>query len=190
MKSASFTITLLAIVANSFAQGVFSNKTNTALEKVIQDYPNRFKNIKGAVLIENPQSTEYNSTVQIPGSNSCIVTRYNSQKNDAYSWNCAVFENEDFAVVKNKFKELFGQIKNSIVKIGGGRPFILTGQYVDPDEAKKFTTILFELLPSAGEMKNLKIDLSIEYVITGWKISLSVYDRESKDGEQNAVTTN
>ena len=80
MKGASLTITLLAIVVTSFAQGVFSNKTNTALEKVIQDYPNRFKNIKGEVIVESPQTTEYRSTVQIPGSTSCTVTRYNSKK--------------------------------------------------------------------------------------------------------------
>ncbi|HEX4375274.1 MAG TPA: hypothetical protein VHZ50_18355 [Puia sp.] len=190
MKGASLTITLLVITAISFAQGVFSNKTNAALEKVIQDYPNRFNNIKGTVLIENPQSTEYNSTVQIPGSNSCIVTRYNSPKNDAYGWSCVAFENEDFDQVKSKFKELFGQIKNSIVKLGGSKPFILTGTYVDPDEAKKFTTILFELLPSGGDVKNLKVDLSIQYIITGWKISLSVYDHEAKEGERNEMTSN
>jgi hypothetical protein len=189
MKSASITIALFAFAAISSAQSVFSNKTNQTLEKVIQDYPNRFKNIKGEVIIENPQTTEYRSTIQIPGSASCVITRYNSSKNDVYSWNCVVFENEDFDQVKNKFKELFGQIKNSIVKIGGGKPYILSGQYVDPVEEKKFTTVIFELLPSAGDMKNLKVDLSVQYMITGWKISLSVYDRDRKDEEQNAVTS-
>jgi hypothetical protein len=190
MKRTSLSIALLAIIATSCAQGVFSNKTITVLEKVIQDYPNRFKNIKGSVIIESPQTTEYNSTIQIPGSNSCVVTRYNSAKMEAYSWSCVVFENEDFSQVKNKFKELFGQIKNSIVKNGGGKPFILTGQYADPDEAKKFTTVMFELLPSAGDMKNLKVDLSLQYIITGWKISLSVYDRETRDAERKEITSN
>jgi hypothetical protein len=190
MKSASLTIALFAIAATSFAQGVFSNKTNAALEKVIQDYPNRFKNIKGDVIIENPQTTEYRSVVQIPGSTSCIITRYSSSKNDVYSWSCVVFEGDDFDTAKNKFKELFAQIKNSIVKIGGEKPFILTGQYADPTEEKKFTTVIFELLPAVGEIKKLKVDLSLQYVITGWKISLSVYDRDRKDEEQGAVTSN
>jgi hypothetical protein len=190
MKSASLTIALCAIAATSLAQGVFSNKTNTVLEKVIQDYPNRFKNIKAEVIVENPQTTEYRSTVQIPGSTSGVITRYNSSKNDVYSWSSVVFESEDFDEVKNKFKEIFGQIKNSIVRIGGGRPYILSGQYADPSEEKKFTTVLFELLPSAQEMKDLKVDLSIQYTLTKWKISLSVYDREKKDYEQNEMTTN
>jgi len=45
-------------------------------------------------------------------------------------------------------------------------------------------------LPSPGDMKNLKVDLSIQYVVTGWKISLSVYDHERKDFEQNEMTSN
>ncbi|HLX90771.1 MAG TPA: hypothetical protein VKR32_03760 [Puia sp.] len=189
MKGASLTIALLAIAAISFAQSVFSNKTNTTLEKVIQDFPNRFKNIRGPVIVDNPQTTEYRSTVQIPGSDSCTVTRYNSPKNDVYSWTCLVFENDDFDQVKAKFKELFSQIKNSIVKIGGSRPYILTGQYVDPDEAKKFTTILFELLPPPGDMKDLRVDLSMQYIITGWKVSLSVYDG-LKESEKREITSN
>jgi|HubBroStandDraft_6_1064221.scaffolds.fasta_scaffold478838_2 hypothetical protein len=189
MRSASLTISLFAICATSFAQGVFSNKTNAALEKVIQDYPNRFKNIKGEVVVENPQTTEYRSTVQIPGSSSCIVTRYNSTTNDVYSWSCVIYESEDFELARNKFREIFGQIKNSIVKVGEEKPYILTGQYANPSEEKKFTTVVFELLPAVGEMKKIKVDLSFQYVITGWKISLSVYDRERKDDEQGAVTS-
>jgi hypothetical protein len=180
----------LIIVVPSYAQNVFANKTNAILEKVIQDYPNRFKNIKGEVIIENPQTTEYRSTIEIPGSASCTVTRYNSKNNDVYSWNCVVFESEDFNAVKNKYKELFGQIKNSIIKIGGQKTFILNGQYEMPAEEKKFTTVIFELLPAVGEMKKVKVDLSMQYQITGWKISLSVYDQGQSEDEQRNVTGN
>jgi hypothetical protein len=191
MRSVAFTFGLLAISASLLAQGVFSNKVNATLEKVIQDYPNRFKNIKGEIIIQNPQTTEFRSTVEIPGSTSCTVTRYSSSKNDVYSWACVIFESEEFEQAKNKFKELFGQIKNSIVKIEGEKPFILTGQYENPTEEKKFTTVVFELLPAVGEMKKVKIDLSMQYLMSsGWKISLSVYDRDRKDEEQGAVSVN
>lgn len=172
------------------AQGVFSNKTSAVLEKVIQDYPNHFRNIKAEVIVDNPQTTEYRSTVSIPGSASSTITRYNSKNNDVYSWACIVFEGDDFNQVKAKFKEIFGQIKNSIIKVGGQRTFILNGQYEAPSEEKKFTTIIFDLLPAVGEMKKMKVDLSLEYEMTGWKISLSVYDRERDDEEQGILGAN
>ena len=169
------------------AQGVFTNKTNAALEKVIQDYPNRFRNIKGEIIIENPQSTEYRSTIEIPGSTSTTVTRYNAKNDDIYSWSCILFEGEDFEQVKIKYREIFGQIKNSIIKAGGQKTFILNGHYEIPSEEKKFTSIIFELLPAVGEMKKIKVDLSLQYEITGWKITLSVYDRDRNDNEQGSV---
>ena len=184
MKSLLFISVCLVYAAGTSAQGVFANKTSSTLEKVIQDYPNRFRNIKGEVLEENPQTTEYRSTIGLPGSSSCTVTRYNSKTDDVYSWTCVVFEGEDFTVVKNKYKELFGQIKNAIIKVEGQHPFILNGQYESPSEEKKFTTVIFELLPAVGEMKKLKIDLTLQYMMSGWKISLSVYDRQHPEDEQ------
>lgn len=190
MKSIVTSLALVTISATSFAQGAFSNNTSAGLEKVIQDYPNRFKNIKGDVIVNNPQATEYKSTVQIPGAFSCVVTRYSAAKNDAYSWGCTLMKTEDFNTAKNKFKEIFGQIKNSIIRIQGEKPFILNGQYEVPSEDKKFTTVIFELLPSVGEMKKVKVDLSLQYEITGWKILLSVYDLDRKDDQQGSVTGN
>jgi hypothetical protein len=190
MRNLITIIVIFTFSAPSFAQGVFANKTNAALEKVIQDYPNRFKNIKGEVIIENPQTTEYRSNIEIPGSSSCRVTRYSSKKDDVYSWTCVVFEGDDFDKVKNKYKEIFGQIKNSIIKMEGQKTFILNGQYEMPAEGKKFTTIIFELLPAVEEMKKIKVDLTLQYEITGWKISLSVYDRDRNDDEQGSVTGN
>jgi hypothetical protein len=190
MKTIATSVVFFAITATSLAQSAFSNNTSAGLEKVIQDYPNRFKNIKGEVIVENPQTTEYKSTIQIPGSSSCIVTRYSAAKNDVYSWGCILIKTEDFNAAKNKFREIYGQIKNSIIKIQGEKPFILNGQYESPNEEKKFTTIIFEMLPAVGDMKRVKIDLSLQYEINGWKVSLSVYDRDLNEEEQKTVTTN
>jgi hypothetical protein len=190
MRSIATSVVLLSFSATTFAQGAFSNNTSAGLEKVIQDYPNRFKNIKGEIIVQNPQTTEYQSKVQIPGATSCTVTRYSSSKSDVYSWGCTLFRTEEFSSAKNKFKEIFSQIKNSIIRLNGEKPFILNGQYETPDEGKKFTTIIFELLPSVGEMKKVKIDLSLQYEIIGWKISLNVYDRDGKDNEPGSASGN
>lgn len=190
MKTIATSVVFLAITATSLAQSVFSNNTSAGLEKVIQDYPNRFKNIKGEVIVENPQTTEYKSTIQIPGASSCIVTRYSATKNDVYSWGCTLAKTGDFNAAKNKFREIYAEIKNSIIKIEGEKPFILTGHYEAPNEEKKFTTIIFEMLPAVGDMKKVKIDLSLQYEMTGWKVSLSVYDRDLNDEEQRTVNGN
>jgi hypothetical protein len=170
------------------AQGVFSNKTQSILEKVIQDYPNRFYNIKGERIQQTRQATEFRSTVQLPGSTSSIITLHTAARNDDYSWTCAVSETEGFEKAKNKFREFFGQISNCIITMAGQKTFILTGQYEEPSEEKKLTRIVFSLLPGVGDEKKLKVELSLHEESKDWKISLSVYDGDLK--EQGAITAN
>jgi len=188
MRSLALSIAFLAYGIGSPAQDVFSNNTNIALEKVIRDFPNRFHNIRGEVLVQHPKTTEYKSTIQVPGSSACIITKYSLPDNDSYSWNCHVFQSREFSQAKNKFREIYDQIENTIIKVDGEKPFIVSGQYRTPYEERKLTNILFELLPASGEMKKMKIDLTIENVEAEWKVSLNVYDGERKEDE--SVTSN
>lgn len=169
---------LLAMPLYAVAQqSVFSNQTHSTLQKVINDYPNHFKNIKGTVLVENPQTTDYASTVQIPGSVNTVITRYSSGDDaEIYSWKCVMLESEEFELVSKKYKEIFNEMKNSIIKLDGNKPFILNGTYVVPTEEKRFTSSSLTLVPASGNLKNLKVELTMEFLISEWKVSLLVYD--------------
>src|SRR5688572_28958255 len=81
------------------AQGVFSNQTNVALTRVIQDYPNHFRNIKGDRVSELTQPVSYTSKVQIPGNITCLLTQ-NAATKEAYSWTCELFQSHDFDKAK------------------------------------------------------------------------------------------
>jgi hypothetical protein len=190
MRTLVLTIALLPVSAMLLSQGVFSNKTSAILEKVIQDYPNRFRDIKGDLIAENRRAAEYKSTIQLPGSSSCIVSRYTASRNDEYTWTCTVSETQDFGNASNTFKEVFDQIKNTIVRVEGDKHFILSGQYETPLEDKKTTRILFTLLPGLNDVKKLKVDLSLQSDKTGWKILISVYDHEPDEDGQGAITGN
>ena len=170
------------------AQDPFSNKTNLALEKVIKDYPNRFHNIKGDLIIQRTQAVQYKSTIQVPGSTSCFITHHVATSNDSYSWTCVAFENRDFNQARIHFKEIYEQIENTIIKIDGEKPFIISGQYRNPVEERKSTVIGFDLLPSVGEMKKLKIELTIENIANAWKVAINVFDNSRKD--ESATVSN
>jgi len=163
-------------------QSAFTNQTHTTLQKVINDFPNHFKNIKGDVLVENPQTTDYSSKVQIPGSVNTVITKYSSEDStEIYSWKCVLLESEDFEIVSKKYREIFNQVKNSIIKLDGNKPFILNGNYVDPTEEKRFVASPFSLVPASGELKKLKVELTLEYLVTEWKVSLLVFDQPDEE---------
>jgi hypothetical protein len=168
---------MLAPLALS-AQSAFTNQTHTTLQKVINDYPNHFKNIKGRLIDESPQSSDYASTVQIPGSLQTVITKYSSEDDrEIYSWKCIMLESEDFESASKKYKEVFKQMANSIIKLDGNKPFILNGSYQDPTEEKRFISSPFTLVPASGELKKLKVELTLEYLVTEWKLSVLVYDQ-------------
>lgn len=57
-----------------------NNSISNELAKVVKDYPNHFQNITGELIIQNPQSTDYKSTVKLKDAEECIVTEYASKK--------------------------------------------------------------------------------------------------------------
>lgn len=188
MKSIITIGLLLVLCKVSYSQSVFSNQTNVALEKVIQDYPNKFKNIKGALLINNPQATDYTSVITIPGSLSCIVTEYSSTRKEVVSWRAELFESEEFDDAKKQYKDVFNQIKNTIVKIDGEKSYILNGHFQTPDERKRYHSTFFSLLPSNSQLQKIKVELVLQYQLPLWKISVTIYDRDRDDEERGAAS--
>jgi hypothetical protein len=185
MRSLFLTLTPVLMTATLSAQGVFSNKTQVILEKVIQDYPNHFYNIKGELISQALQTSRYKSTLQIPGAEATVITV--SSGSQGSGWSCTVLETQRFTEARERFATIFGQLSNSIITAGGQKTFILSGQYEAPVEEKKSTCISFSLLPSVGEMKKLKVGLSLQQEGGVWKIKLSV---EDKDEAQGALTSN
>lgn len=177
MRSIILTAAFLLNAVWLFSQDdVFSNKTNIALEKVIRDYPNRFHNIKGDMIAQHAQLAEYKSTITVPGASYCSIWKYTVSNNETYNWNCTTFNSPNFTQARARFKEVYDQIENTIIKLEGQKPFILNAQYRTPTELHNVNAITFELLPQTEEMKNLKVDLSLEKESNIWKVKLNVYE--------------
>lgn len=174
---------LLFIPLWSYPQGVFTNHTHSTLQQVLSDYPNRFQNIKGEETSRDPQITNYASKVEIPGAINTVITRYSGAENEkeVYSWKCVLNESEDFENASKKYQEVFNQLKNSIMKIRGEKPLILNGTYQAPTDEKRFNSSSLQLVPAApGDLGKVKVELTMEYLVTEWKVSLLVYDQEEE----------
>ena len=187
MKNFLTAILLLSSGVAGMAQGVFRNQTNTALEKVVQDYPLHFKNIKGELLSSAQGSAEFRSTVAIPGAVSTTITQSAAAQKQLVCWQSVVFDGKEFNTAKTRFEELYNQIKNTIIKPVGEKAVIVNGMYTNPAEDKSYTIIQFDLLPASGTMQKLNIDLMMKKAGTAWTIILSVYDRERQDSDLTLV---
>lgn len=176
MRKLLLAVFLFLPVLFTTAQTTFTNTTSEAVERVIRDYRNHFKNIRGEQLSQNAVATGYKSIINVPGTNNCSITIYNNNQADACSWQAVVIETNDFAAARIKYKEVFDQVKNTIVRVDGQRPAIINGKFDVPTEDKKWNNISFELIPVGSEFQKLQVGLSIQKTSQKWMVVLKVHD--------------
>jgi len=192
MRSVKFLvlITISAVVSPAIYSQLklpFNNAIQSDIEKVLKDYPNQFKNIRTEELSQNPQSTDYRSAVAITGAEQCSVTKYSARKKEIYSWQAVMLTTDDFEMAKRKFKTLYSELDNLSVNFSNNQVFHFKGSYDSPAEEKKFTSSIFSAEPKNEEMKNLKIELTMEYELLEWKIKILVYGKEREDDERGEI---
>jgi len=152
------------------------------VRKVVSDYPNSFANLIGEVIIQNPQSTDYQCNFKVIGAEKSFITRYASGKKPIVSWQAVMLTTEDFEEAKKRFKNLYSQLNN--LPVGGGR---LKAEYEAPTEGNDFTNIIFEFNPGEEWTKKLRVELVIEAEMMDWKVKVMVYDRDRNDAERGPV---
>jgi hypothetical protein len=156
-----------------------SNEVSSVLSKVIQDYPNYFSHLKGDVVDESPQVTSYASLLNMKDMPEGEIVQYTAEADQVYSWKNVLLETENFEEAKKKFRLFYNQIKKttSIINQMGIR---LIADYTEPDESKKFNTIIFKLETIEKSVKDVVVDLSMRYEIDEWKLTVSLYHIEDE----------
>jgi len=176
--------TLFSSVTFSQLKLPFNNAMQSEIEKVLKDYPNQFKNIRAEELSQDIQTTGYRSAVIISGAENCSVIKYSAKKKEIYSWQAVMITTDDFEKAKKKFKTLYSQLNNLTAHFDGNEVFHFKGNYESPSEGKKFTSSVFSAEPKKETVKNLKIELTMEYELLEWKIKILVYGRDREDDER------
>jgi hypothetical protein len=158
------------------------------VKKVVQDYPNRFRNLQGELLIEHPQSVDYACNFKVNGAVQATVTLYSSRQKEVCSWQALMLATEDFEGARKKFKGLFTELNNISIRMDNGSVFQLRGRYEEPVEEKKFTSSLFSFDTEDEAMKKLRVEIVMLYEPMEWKIKVLVYDRDREDNERGEIT--
>ena len=160
---------LLSVVTNAQLKIPASNSIAADVKRIIDDYPNHFDNLIGELIIENPQSADYQCNVKITGAEESIITKYSGKKN-AISWHAALLTTERFSEAKKKFSSIYNQLNNLSVKTTH-----LKGVYESPVEEKKFTSIILSFDSADESLRKLKVEVVLEAEQMEWKVNLLIY---------------
>ncbi len=185
---------LLLFVVSTFTNSAFSqlrlplaNALASDIRKVIRDYPHQFSSLQGLVIEENPQTTSYECTLKVAGSQTSSITRYSASGKKIYSWQALMLTTDDFENAKEKVHALYRQFNQLGVKMDYGETFYLGGKYVVPVEEKKFNvvTLMFEN-PDRNTYK-MRLEISMQYEMLEWNVRVLIYEHERDDDDQGEI---
>src|SRR5947209_3970575 len=126
------------------------------LQRVVTDFPKNFPNLKGDVVAENPQSTDYACNLKFSGAEENSITRYSGNK-PIYSWQAVMLTTEDFQEAVKKYKWLCTQVKGMTLELNDVT-FTLAGEVDPADESKKFSSSVFRLFPNDVNLPKMKVE--------------------------------
>ncbi len=182
-------ITFLSVTATAQLKlPVTNNDLRNNLQRVVADYSNNFKSIKGDVIASNPQTIEYESTLTYTGAEQNVITEF-IDKQPVFSWQAVLLTTEDFETAAKKYKWLAGQLKVMTLKFDG-YSFSLSGKFQEADESKKFSSSQYVLTPAAVALPKLKIEASLQFYFPEWKVTLTVFQKEREDTDQPTTSEN
>lgn len=163
-----------------------TNEISPVLEKVIVDYPNDFANIKGDLLEEQPSMVNYACLLNIKGMEPGIITQYGYEKEHSFSWKNVLLTTTNFDEAKNKYRQFYNNIKKTVTSIEH-LEIKLVADYIEPNELKTFNTIRFKMETMQELVKDVTVELNMQYEMDQWKITVSVFHVEDAG---NSLTNN
>ena len=154
------------------------------MKAVIRDYPHNYESMRGRVVVQNPQHTEYESTRPVQGAESISISRYSADNKEVYSWQALMLTTEDFEAAKTRYKSLYAKFNNMAVKMDYGVTFYLKGKYLEPIEERGFTSSLMRFELPDQIVRKMIVEVTMQYEFPEWKVKVLVYEKEREDTER------
>jgi hypothetical protein len=148
------------------------------VEKVTHDFFNNFLNIKGEKIEETPNTIDYESKVIPPGAISSNILEIKGLKN-VYSWEATMLQTDDFEKAVETYRKLYQQLNGADYLIFEKDKWRFSGDYDSPDESRAFASSILYPVSAPGAIKNLKIEVGLNYTMPEWTVKLLVYEKES-----------
>jgi hypothetical protein len=153
----------------------------SAIDSVLRDFPCNLRHITGELVLAQGEFENYASLVVVPGSQSCVVTRYHSADDTTASWQAKMFNSDDFDEANREYQQLYRQLKTCYVKFVDGSIFYLEGQWEPAKSGASFTTSTLRLMTGDWRYKDVKVELELVYLLADWAVNINIVSKLRDD---------
>lgn len=162
-----------------------SPEFSKAMEEIILDFREDYKNIQGEALEKQGEVETYESLVTLPGSTDGRILRFHSLKDTTATWQCTIYSGEEYDEAVRAYQNTFRLVKKSKIKWIDRSLVGFIGQLEQPKEELRFTTstLQLQLADPRYDMFEAQVELTSTY--TGFDVKLSFYKKvkETPDRE-------
>lgn len=174
----------LVLAVTCQAQVFTANKEGgnfaASMKKVIESAAKNYEPIRGEVLLQNPQTTEYQSVLQPGLAVETRIIEYSSTHGAVYSWQSIFLRSEEYTEAEKKYKSVFNQLKGMDVTYVVDN-YTLSGKMEIPNESKKLTTSTLTLVGPPKSLSKLRVEVTLQFEFPEWVVLVNIYDKEKDD---------
>jgi len=170
-----FPLCLLCMQLMCFAQKAsVSPAFNSALEKILLDFPLSFSNLKGEEILKEETEVRHESRIVLPGSEDCMVNTMLDGAKKTVGWEAVMVTTQTYEEAAKEYKKLYLQLIDCRFKLKSKTAVSLIGKWVSPQPTENFSSTTFILSSSTGAYRKMNIELEMVNVMDEWKVNLRV----------------
>ena len=175
----SISVTMLP--AQFYKTALPSPQFNNALEKIVVDFRYNFKNIKGQTVINQGEFDLYQSTVELPGANNCVIYGSHSVEDTTASWQGVFYKGDDYKAATAAYKSVYRLLSKSKLKLIDVSTTGFTGVYEEPSEEVRFTVSSLRLDVMHPQYKRFFAEVELLTNYEGFQVNVNFYNRKGDE---------
>jgi len=172
-------VTLTMAVVASFS--VYSQSFHGVIDSVLEDFPYNLRHISGDLVLAQGEFENYASTVELPGAQSCVITRWHSIEDTTASWQAQMYKGEDFSEASKHYGALFQRLKGCYLRLVDGSKFFLAGDWEPAKEEAPFTTSTLRVQTGDERYREVKVEVELVFLVTDWAVNVNVVSKKRDD---------
>lgn len=173
----SFTLfTAVLLFCGARAQAPVSPFTG-AIDSILRDFPHNLRHISGDLVMAQGEFENYASTVQLPGSADCIITRWHSTGDTTASWQAKMYSGDDFGAAEKCYRQLFHQLKGCYMRLQDSSLAYLNGDWNPAKEEAPFTSSTLRLAIDDWRYRKVEVEVELVYQLADWAVRINIISK-------------
>ena len=149
---------------------------STAIEVVIHDFPANLRHITGELVLAEGEIENYACTVELPGAEHCVITRYHSASDTTASWQAKMYSSDDFAKASREYHALYARLQACYLLLADSSMVYLKGQWEPAKEEIPFATSTLRLNTSDERYGEMQVQLELLYQVSDWVVNINIFN--------------